>query len=437
MDVIDHYNVVYIIFFYLSIGMLLPWNFFINVNGYWMYKFRSVNETVNLHSPSFQPNDLQLQFTADLAVAAMAPNVTLLILNALFGHRFRIFPRLLVSLICIVILFSITLALVYVDTDSWQKSFLYLTLLIVVLINVCNGIFQGGLFGLAGMFPSKYMNSILTGQGLGGVFAALINIFMLVVINDEVSAAFYCFLLSVVFLAGSTAAFLHMSRTNVYKHFTSAANAKFNTEETKQPLLQDNAPAAATTTTAAAPRVSIQHIVSCIWEEAVTVFLIFFVTLACFPAVTVLIQSVDRNSADAGAWANLYFVPVSCFLFYNVGDYIGRMLASLQCLPKPGSKLGLLFSIVRFVFIPLFMFCNAVPQSRVYTPVLIHQDWIYFVIMFLFAISNGFLTTVVMVHAPSRVAPHEQETAANLMAGILGIGLAAGAVFSAVLVRAL
>ena len=42
----DRYNLVYLTFFYLSIGMLLPWNFFINVNGYWMYKFRTVNQTV-------------------------------------------------------------------------------------------------------------------------------------------------------------------------------------------------------------------------------------------------------------------------------------------------------------------------------------------------------------------------------------------------------
>ena len=38
-------------------------------------------------------NDLQLQFTADLAMASMAPNVACLILNGLFGHRFKIFPR--------------------------------------------------------------------------------------------------------------------------------------------------------------------------------------------------------------------------------------------------------------------------------------------------------------------------------------------------------
>ena len=41
----DRFSLVYAIFFYLSVGMLLPWNFFINVNGYWMYKFRTLNAT--------------------------------------------------------------------------------------------------------------------------------------------------------------------------------------------------------------------------------------------------------------------------------------------------------------------------------------------------------------------------------------------------------
>ena len=42
-----------------------------------------------------------------------------------------------------------------------------------------------------------------------------------------------------------------------------------------------------------------------------------------------------------------------------------------------------------------------------------------------------------MVAAPCRVVPHKQEAAANLMAGILGIGLAVGALLSSVLVQLL
>ena len=41
----------------------------------------------------------------------MVPNVTIMILNAVFGHRFRTQPRLLVSLILVIALFAMTAAL--------------------------------------------------------------------------------------------------------------------------------------------------------------------------------------------------------------------------------------------------------------------------------------------------------------------------------------
>ena len=89
----DPYNLVTILFYYMAIGTLLPWNFFINVNGYWMYKFRTVNSSTLETNVTDVKNDLQLEFTSDLAVAAMIPNVTFLILNGLFGHRFKTTPR--------------------------------------------------------------------------------------------------------------------------------------------------------------------------------------------------------------------------------------------------------------------------------------------------------------------------------------------------------
>jgi len=90
----DHYNLVTCLFYYMAIGTLLPWNFFINVNGYWMYKFRTVNgSSSNTNSSVDTKNELQIEFTSDLAVAAMIPNVTFLILNGLFGHRFKTTPR--------------------------------------------------------------------------------------------------------------------------------------------------------------------------------------------------------------------------------------------------------------------------------------------------------------------------------------------------------
>ena len=89
----DPCKLVMAMFYYLAIGTLLPWNFFINVNGYWMYKFRTVNSTT-VDTVTDSKNKLQLEFTSDLAVAAMIPNVMFLILNGLFGHRFKTTPRL-------------------------------------------------------------------------------------------------------------------------------------------------------------------------------------------------------------------------------------------------------------------------------------------------------------------------------------------------------
>ena len=168
----DPYNFVLGLMYYLAIGTLLPWNFFINVNGYWMYKFRTVGNS-STSTPSAAEsstlfggikNSLQIEFTSDLAIAAMIPNVTFLVLNGLFGHRFRTTPRLIWSLALVVLLFTATLVLVKVDTDHWQDSFLVLTLAIVVLINIFTALFQGGLIGLAGAFPSRYMNAVMSGQ---------------------------------------------------------------------------------------------------------------------------------------------------------------------------------------------------------------------------------------------------------------------------------
>ena len=38
----DPKNFVYIIFYWLGIGTLLPWNFFISVPGYWNAKWETV-----------------------------------------------------------------------------------------------------------------------------------------------------------------------------------------------------------------------------------------------------------------------------------------------------------------------------------------------------------------------------------------------------------
>ena len=63
----------------------------------------------------FSPNELQLKWGGYLAVASMFPCVPFLILNSLFGHKFPSRPRIILSLVLLIISFIFTSILVKVS----------------------------------------------------------------------------------------------------------------------------------------------------------------------------------------------------------------------------------------------------------------------------------------------------------------------------------
>ena len=268
-------------------------------------------------------------------------------------------------------------------------------------------------------------------QGIGGVIVATINIVLLAFGGDQVEAAFYCFLFSVIFLIGSIFALVYLMKTPLYQQCIEQNSQKsLSVPDEASQLLEKE-----TGNDSEQVSVHVMTILKKIKVEALTVLIIYIVTLGLFPAVTVLVEST--NADQAGAWEKVYFVPVVCFLFYNIGDYLGRLIAGSSRGPKICSKLALALSLVRVAFVPLMLFCNLAPTVRRHIPVYFDSDTAYIVIMFLLSMSNGYLTSIVMVNAPKKVLPHEQQTASNLMVGLLGLGLITGAMLSAALVNIL
>ena len=144
------------------------------------------------------------------------------------------------------------------------------------------------------------------------------------------------------------------------------------------------------------------------WKYVLSVFLLFLTSLTVFPSVTVLVTS-QHSSDPSNIWANVYFTPVTCFLAFNCGDYFGRILASLVQLPGPtarGQTLTLCLSILRLIFIPLFMFCNAAPDIR-NLPVWFKTDADYYALMLMFSISNGYLGNLCMMLGPKTSDSHQ------------------------------
>ena len=123
------------------------------------------------------------------------------------------------------------------------------------------------------------MNGVLSGQGIGGIIVALINIALLALGGDSVTAAFYCFLFSVLFLIGSVLLFYYLTTTPLYHYYVLQQQQKQSREtDESTPLLggRDGESEPATKS------VCVLNILKQIRVEALAVLIIYIVTLSGF-----------------------------------------------------------------------------------------------------------------------------------------------------------
>lgn len=474
MAIKDKYSLAYLIFYLLGLGSLLPWNFFITAKDYWMYKLGdcNVSEYNETTSPSNIPdnstvylnnsssttksngpsrNDLQSLFMNSLAVCAMLPNVLFQLLNTILQKRIPQNVRILSTLIAIIAIFIFTEVLVKTDTCTWQELFFTITLISVVVINSCGAVFQSSVFGLAAGFPQKYSGAVMAGQGVGGVFAALSMIVALAFSSDPTDSAFIFFLMAIVVIILTIFGYLMLTKLQFYKvyaHDPEDSNSNRNDfslnttgdySEDKRFLSPDpnddslrvgmknggNPSTSLSGEMTQTPDAGLSSLIAISSKIALHMFCVtytFFITLACFPAITGGIQSKTSGTS----WTDIYFTPVTCFLLYNAADWIGRTTASYIHIPSPKGKITLLICVLaRTVFPVLFSLCNFQPRNNL--PIIFNEDWMYVVFMFLFAISNGHLSTLSMQYGPKQVAPEEATSAGSILAFMIAVGLFSGA----------
>ncbi|EDO37568.1 predicted protein [Nematostella vectensis] len=451
----DRFKLVYWIMLLQGIGTLLPWNMFITAHMYFTSKLKNEKEFV--HS-----------FENYFSVAAMVPNVIMFFLNTLFKHKVKLQTRMVTSLVLMTLLFVLTTVLVKIKTTSWTREFFYLTIATVIIVNMATAVYQGGLFGLSGMMPAKYTGAVMTGQGIGGTFAALASIIFTAIWgqDDPITVGFGYFLSAVVMLFLCIITYILLPSLNFARHFMGHSSrdqvdfphmqhnqgsriANWNIDPKKpgrfQSSLSLDASVNASTGTYLGVELESREIKTLTVERppfflifkkiapvGLSVAFVFFVTLAAFPSLTAKVKS--NYTGDNTQWTSVYFTPVTCFLLFNVGDFSGRLLASLAQFPRRGSILLPIFCFVRVIFLPLFFFCNAQPRT---TPVFFADDGYYIAFMALFGLTNGYLGSLCMMYGPGLVEPKHAETAGTMMAFLLIIGLALGAGFSFVLTTVL
>ncbi|XP_001602781.1 equilibrative nucleoside transporter 1 [Nasonia vitripennis] len=423
----DRYNLAYIVFYLLGINTLIPWNFFITADDYWMYKFREINEShgVNFsHIENLEKRtDLQASFTSYISISSAIPNTIFLIINTFISKKISLSTRMIGSQCIILIVFMITTSFARVNTDQYQNAFLIITLTSVAIVNAACAIFGGSLMGIVARFSTKYITAMSAGQALGGIFTAFTEILSLWIGASPVISGLLYFIIGDIVLFISLIAYVILEREVFFKH-----HVVIKTRNPNEPEFTIN-----DEINFSGEHVSYTRIFKRTWPYGLSMFLIFFITMTVYPSVTVLVESQGKGKGHL--WNDVYFVPVVTYLIFSCADYIGRVISGYLMWPSKKPWLVMLLSFLRVLFIPAFMFCNA--QPRHHLPVYIHDDIYYIILTVLFAFSNGYLCNIVFMLAPTVVDSKEKEIASAMLGAFLGIGVSVGSPLSLLMVKIL
>lgn len=387
------------------------------------------NQTLNDTAAEGEDNRsvLEAKFNNVMTLCAMVPLLIFTCLNSFIHQRIPQKLRISGSLTVILVLFLLTAILVKVDMAP--LPLFVITMIKIVCINSFGAILQGSLFGLAGILPASYTTPIMSGQGLAGTFAAFSMICALASGSALQDSAFGYFITACVVILLAIMSYFALPRLELFQYYMESNGSRPSAdEENKMDLLKKESPAekrpVVSLTEDEAKPTSVFIIFKQIWVMALSVCFIFTVTIGTFPAVTVDVKS---TVSEDGIWET-YFIPVSCFLLFNVMDWAGRSLTAVCMWPGKDSVWLPILVALRIIFIPLFMLCNVKPRHNL--PVIFAHDAWYIIFMIFFSFSNGYLASLCMCFGPKKVAQHEAETAGAIMAFFLSLGLALGAAVS-------
>lgn len=402
----DRLNLVLFTLILHGIGTLTPWNMFITAKSYFVdYKL----------SKAYTGEDLEYiaNFLAYLGIAAQLPNVLFNWVNVFVQFGGDLTKRIVWSLIIEVILFIITILLAMGDTSKMPGVFFWSTMATVVLLNVAGGIYQNSVYGMAAKLPIKYTGGVVLGSNISGTFCAIVSYVSGKFSSSVRTAAIYYFIAAIIVLLLCFDTYFALPLSRFYRHF----------DQQQQKAIED------AKTAQSNKKIPYWQIFKQAFPQLFNVFFIFFVTLTCFPTIH---SDIKSATDDFPEFIKADFTTITCFLTFNFFAMIGSLLTSWCQFP---SKKYLWIPVyARVLYIPLFIFCNYLPIGVERTlPVLITNDWVYWIIAITMSLSSGYLSSLAMMYAPSTVESRYSGTAGMMAAACLITGIFVGISFSRVM----
>lgn len=428
------------IFFFLGMGTLLPWNFFITPFNYWMEKLL-LNETAT-DTGEAVPEMYQAFWNSTMALATMSTNFIMCFVTTMLMNRIGRKVRFVVPIVGIGICFAI--AAVYTKINSLAVPvFFAQTMINVVIITAFCAILQSSLFG-HGAEIGGVMPAIMGGQGVGGIMASVTDILAKLLFEKESDAAMLFFVIPAFFMIFTGLAYMYLQKLPEYQDKLSELAEPLEKDE-KLELNQNDEKAEFMEQSK--DQQSIKEVIFDFSNGIATymfcVFFTFTITLGLFPAVLAGVKSVNYTQGvdDYNEFYERFFLTICVFLLFNVSDTVGRMSSGYFVTPKsplnfikPDQQNRLLILVLlRVVLIFLMPKCNIFPEDRT-GAIWFKSDLAFILLMILFGVTNGLFSSIAMSYAPQRAPEHSRERIGGFMGTVLVGGLFAGATSSFLLV---
>ncbi|KAL9898321.1 LOW QUALITY PROTEIN: equilibrative nucleoside transporter 1-like [Glossina fuscipes fuscipes] len=383
----DKFKLVFLVFVLHGIGVLMPWNMFITAKSYFVDFKLATNDT--------SPTSYAGYFLQYMGLASQIPSIIFNWINIFLRIGGDITKRIVYTISMILIIFIFTVILAMVDSSSWPDVFFWITMITIVILHSANGVFQNTVYGMAAILPLQYTGAIVLGSNLSGLLASIASICSSYFSSDR-TAAIYYFLTAILicFICVDTYFALPLNKFYRYHEIIRRKEDLRKVEEigTHIPYF--------TIFLTALPQLC-------------NVFFTLFVTLAVFPAVHSDIKPYNKDFFIEGH----YFISITCFLTFNLFAMLGSLTTTFVRWPNP--KYLWILVLMRIIFVPLFLVCNYLPKGvKRKLPVLITNEWIYWIIAVIMSYSSGYLQSLRMMYAQT-ISPKYETTAGMFAAAMV------------------
>ncbi|RZS11631.1 hypothetical protein BHM03_00042978 [Ensete ventricosum] len=148
---------------------------------------------------------------------------------------------------------------------------------------------------------------------------------------------------------------------------------------------------------------------------------LYFIVSIVVMAICIVCYNIADRLPDVHSEVLKDWYPIILIAGYNVFDLVGKSLTAVYLLEN--ANVAVACCAGRLLFYPLFLGCLHGPKFfRAEIPVTI--------LTCLLGLTNGYLTSVLMILAPKSVPIQHSETAGIVIVLFLVVGLAAGSIVS-------